>query len=66
MRNHLPVPDIKVTDYELEIEIENGKRPPVVLSFDDIKALPKTSITAAIMCGGNRRSEMNKVLFVIY
>lgn len=29
--------------------------------FDDIKNYQKHSITAAIMCGGNRRSEMHNV-----
>ncbi|XP_073830664.1 sulfite oxidase [Musca autumnalis] len=65
VRNHLPVPVIDVKTYELEVEVETDKaganKNQKVLSFDDIKALPKHSVTAAIMCGGNRRSEMTEV-----
>lgn len=54
------MPDINVNDYELEIEDEvTGKR--LSFKFDDIKNHQKYSITAAIMCGGNRRSEMHNV-----
>lgn len=54
------MPDIGVNDYELEIEDEvTGKR--LSFKFDDIKNHQKYSITAAIMCGGNRRSEMHNV-----
>ncbi|XP_017113158.1 sulfite oxidase, mitochondrial [Drosophila elegans] len=58
VRNHLPVPVISTEDYELEIE---GGGKEQTLSLERIKALPKHSVTAAIMCGGNRRSEMTKV-----
>ncbi len=47
-----------MNQFELEIEDDvTGKN----LSFkiDDIKKYPKFSVTAAIMCGGNRRSEMH-------
>lgn len=60
MRNHLPVPEIDVDDYELEIEVE-GSPKNVVLKLKDIQQMPKHSVTAAIMCGGNRRSEMSKI-----
>ncbi|XP_016966970.1 sulfite oxidase, mitochondrial [Drosophila biarmipes] len=58
VRNHLPVPVISPEDYELEIE---GGKKKKTLNLEGIKALPKHSVTAAIMCGGNRRSEMTKV-----
>lgn len=60
MRNHLPVPEIDPEDYELEIEIE-GTDEIKTLTLKDIYALPKYNVTAAIMCGGNRRSEMTSV-----
>lgn len=54
------MPSIDTNDYELEIEDEvTGKH--LSFSFEDIKHYPKYSITAALMCGGNRRSEMHKV-----
>ncbi|XP_017107415.2 sulfite oxidase, mitochondrial [Drosophila bipectinata] len=59
VRNHLPVPVIKEEEYELEIETGAAK-PPLTLNLAGIRALPKHSVTAAIMCGGNRRSEMTK------
>lgn len=55
------MPDIDVQSYELEVDIENAGQK--VLRLDDIKKMPKHSITATIMCGGNRRSEMNKVIY---
>lgn len=53
------MPDINANDFELEIEDEvTGKQ--LSFTFEDIKRYPKYSITAALMCGGNRRSEMHK------
>lgn len=62
VRNHLPVPTLQAADYELELEVEAGAgKPQLKLTLDEIKALPKHSVTAAVMCGGNRRSEMTRV-----
>lgn len=65
IRNHLPVPVIDINSYELEVEISTPKaaaRDQIkTLTYEEIKSLPKHSVTAAIMCGGNRRSEMTKV-----
>ena len=48
------------TSFELEVSGigigDEGK----TLTLDDIKKFPKYSVTSAIQCGGNRRSEMNK------
>lgn len=60
MRNHLPVPEIDANSYELEIEVEDTDNVKT-LTLKDIQSLPKQHITAAIMCGGNRRSEMTQV-----
>lgn len=59
VRNHLPVPDVDPIAYELDIEGLGIKEK--TLSLEDIKKFPKHTITAAIQCGGNRRSEMAKV-----
>ncbi|XP_057332007.1 sulfite oxidase, mitochondrial [Microplitis mediator] len=59
VRNHLPVPEIDITDYELEIAIEDETKK--ILDFEAIKKYPKYTVTAAVMCGGNRRSEMNAI-----
>jgi len=60
VRSHLPTPDIDAAAYELELDgmgIEGEGR---VLRLEDLKKFPKHTVTAAIQCGGNRRSEMNK------
>lgn len=59
VRNHLPVPEVDIKTYSLEIE-GLGVRTKT-LKLADIKKLPRHTITAAIQCGGNRRSEMGKV-----
>lgn len=60
VRNHMPVPEVDVKNYELEIEID-GTDKAKTLKLNDICALPKHSVSATIMCGGNRRSEMTQV-----
>lgn len=59
MRNHLPVPEIDLKDYTLELAIEGTTKK--TLDFKAITKYEKKTITAAVMCGGNRRSEMSKV-----
>lgn len=59
VRNHLPVPEIDLKTYTLELVIEEVTKK--ILKFEDIKKYPKYTITSAIMCAGNRRSEMIKV-----
>lgn len=61
VRNHLPVPEVDLESYELEISGVGIKNRTFTLQ--DLKNLPKHSITASIQCAGNRRSEMTKVIF---
>ncbi|XP_031843225.2 sulfite oxidase [Nomia melanderi] len=56
VRNHLPVPEIDLKTYSIELAVEETTQR--CFSFEDIKKYPKYTITTAIMCGGNRRSEM--------
>ncbi|XP_055373070.1 sulfite oxidase, mitochondrial [Condylostylus longicornis] len=58
IRNHLPVPDLEENSHEVEILDENSKKTKT-LTMADIKKMPKYTVTATIMCGGNRRSEMH-------
>ncbi|XP_052860479.1 sulfite oxidase, mitochondrial [Anopheles cruzii] len=60
VRNHLPVPEVDLQTYELELENEKTKDSKTI-RFDDIRKYPKHTVTATIMCGGNRRSEMMEV-----
>lgn len=50
--------DIKT--YEIELEIE-GEKKSIRLTMDDLRKFPEHTVTATVMCGGNRRSEMTKV-----
>jgi len=60
IRNHLPVPHIDEDEYELEITGLNVRE--TKLTLNDLKTkFPKVSVTATIMCAGNRRSEMSEV-----
>ncbi|KAH9514890.1 hypothetical protein Btru_021275 [Bulinus truncatus] len=58
VRNHLPVPCVKTEKYELQLQLPN-QQPSI--KYDELKQLPKKSVTAAIQCAGNRRSEMIKI-----
>lgn len=59
VRNHLPVPQIDINDYTLELAVEGTTKK--TLDFKAITKYERQTITAAVMCGGNRRSEMSKV-----
>jgi sulfite oxidase len=56
----LPVPSIDINDYELEVEIESSGKTKT-FSIGDLKKMEKTGVVAVVMCGGNRRSEMNAI-----
>lgn len=59
VRNHLPVPNLDEKSYELEVTVD-GSQKSKIYKLEDIKKLPKHTVTAAIMCAGNRRSEMHE------
>lgn len=60
VRNHLPVPRIDEDDYELQVTGIGIKETKFTLN--DLKTkFPKTTVTATIMCAGNRRNEMKKI-----
>uniref|UniRef100_A0A182NC90 sulfite oxidase n=1 Tax=Anopheles dirus TaxID=7168 RepID=A0A182NC90_9DIPT len=57
VRNHLPVPEVELKSYELDMENEKTGKSKTI-RFGDLLKYPKHTVTATIMCGGNRRSEM--------
>lgn len=59
VRNHLPVPEVDLASYRLTVD-GLGVR-PVELTLDEIKRFPEHTITVAVQCAGNRRTEMSKV-----
>jgi sulfite oxidase len=65
VRNHLPVPEVDPETYSLEITGIGVKT--ISLSLHDLKTkFPKHTVTAAVQCAGNRRSEMSKVAELQY
>ena len=60
VRNHLPVPKVDAKTHKIEI-FGDGWRRPMVLSVDQLKQrFRQHTITAAVQCAGNRRSQMAK------
>lgn len=60
VRNHLPVPCMKLEGYCLKLELSPGKSTSIKIEELRTK-FPKKSVTAVIQCAGNRRGEMVKV-----
>jgi len=60
VRNHHPVPVIDGEDYNLLVS-GRGIKHAKEYSLHALKALPKTTLTATIQCGGNRRDGLNPV-----
>ena len=56
VRNHLPVPEVDMKEFELEVEGLGFNEKSFTL--EDLKKFPEVTITSAVQCGGNRRSEM--------
>ena len=64
VRNHLPVPQVSMKDYRLKVKVE-GRKGPTELTLQDLQTkFKQCTITAAVQCGGNRRSAMSKVKHV--
>lgn len=61
VRNHLPVPDVSVNEYTLEVVGPDGSK-SLNFSLEELKSkYPKKTITATLQCAGNRRAEMNEL-----
>ncbi|HET6781413.1 MAG TPA: molybdopterin-dependent oxidoreductase, partial [bacterium] len=56
VRNHGSVPAINPSSYRLRVG--GLVRTPLELSLEELRALPQTTIVAALQCAGNRRSEL--------
>jgi sulfite oxidase len=60
VRNHLPVPLVDAQAFRLTIDVPG--RAPVALTLDELKRdFPKRTVTSAIQCGGNRRTDLGQV-----
>ncbi len=59
VRCHGDVPNVDPGSYRLEVSGLVGR--PLRLSLEEIRALPKTEVTATLYCAGNRRAELAEV-----
>jgi sulfite oxidase len=60
IRHHHPVPIVEEQDFKLLVEGDGTL--PVALTMEDLKKrFLKREVATTIQCGGNRRSEFNKV-----
>ena len=60
-RNHNLIPEIDIEDYELEL-LSKGKEDedPIVLTFDELKKMPRHTVMAAIVCAGSKRTAIQR------
>lgn len=62
VRNHHPVPDLSEDAFSLEVrgpgaEEGGGAR----YTLEQLRAMPRTTVTTSLQCGGNRRGQLNEV-----
>ncbi|CAB3256168.1 unnamed protein product [Arctia plantaginis] len=61
VRQHMPVPELEAKDHKLEIIVKNGNTHTKVFDLEQLgKMFPQSEVRAALMCAGNRRTEMSK------
>lgn len=56
VRNHGGVPEVDAASYRLAVDGLVDR--PLSLSLEDLRRLPRASVTATLQCAGNRRLEM--------
>jgi len=54
IRSHSPTPEIDVSKWRLKVD-GTGVRSPIELTYDQIAAMPQTTIIRSIECAGNGR-----------
>lgn len=50
-------------NYKISIKSPKDGKKEINLTLDDLKKFPKHTVTASLMCAGNRRSQMNTVIY---
>lgn len=58
-RNHNLIPEIDIEEYELDLMIGKDDEEPMTLTFEDLKKMPTHSVTAAVVCAGNKRKHLH-------
>ncbi|XP_037298716.1 sulfite oxidase, mitochondrial isoform X2 [Manduca sexta] len=59
VRQHMPVPELDPATHRVKVSV--GGHDPRTFSLQQLDQFPRVTLRAALMCAGNRRSEMNKV-----
>lgn len=54
VRHHMYAPDVKAESWSLKVDGEVNQ--PLTLTLDDLKKMPKTTMTATLECAGNGRA----------
>ncbi|CAK1540380.1 unnamed protein product [Leptosia nina] len=61
VRQHMPVPELDAKCHKMKIYLKGAKNKEFEFTLKELEKFKTVSIRAALMCAGNRRSEMNKV-----
>ncbi|HZS04645.1 MAG TPA: sulfite oxidase [Blastocatellia bacterium] len=57
VRHHLYAPDVNLAEWKLMVDGEVGQS--ITLALDDLKKLPKATVTVTLECAGNGRAFMD-------
>ncbi|KAJ8735925.1 hypothetical protein PYW07_007545 [Mythimna separata] len=60
VRQHMPVPELDQSSHRVKVIVKDGGVTSKEFSLQDLSRFPKGTVRAALMCAGNRRSEMNE------
>nr|XP_037867145.1 sulfite oxidase isoform X3 [Bombyx mori] len=60
VRQHMPVPELDADDHRLKVTVKGSKIRTEEFSLRDLDKFRRVTTRAALMCAGNRRSEMNE------
>uniref|UniRef100_A0A2H1VZR0 sulfite oxidase n=1 Tax=Spodoptera frugiperda TaxID=7108 RepID=A0A2H1VZR0_SPOFR len=60
VRQHMPVPELDACKHKVKVIVKNGETKTREFSLQQLDKFPRTKVRAALMCAGNRRSEMNE------
>ncbi|KAL0901071.1 hypothetical protein ABMA27_006393 [Loxostege sticticalis] len=62
VRQHMPVPDIEAASHRVRVTVRSsGSERERSFSLAELDKFPRLAVRAALMCAGNRRSEMHEV-----
>lgn len=60
----MPVPDLSASEHTLRVTVVGDGVRTTEFTLQELEQFQRTAVRAALMCAGNRRSEMDKVLVV--